>query len=398
MNYGTADYWRATAALSMGSFLVFTIVYLTQPLLPLLAEEFALSETQASLSVSVVMMCISAALLVYGPLSDAFGRKPLMVLCMAGGTVSTLCTAFVGDYSLMIVLRAVQGLCLAGIPALAMAYMGEEFSEKALSVSMGINIGANTIGGMSGRVLGGVIADHFGWRASFAVIGTLAIVLFALFVWLLPASRAFRPMPVTLRSAGLALLGHVRNPPLLAAMVVGGLHFFVFIGYFNYLTFWLSGEPFRLSASAIGLLFFAYLAGTLGSILSGKLSDRWGKARCVMAGIAIFAAGLLLTLTGLLAFIFAGLVLTCFGAFFSHSASASWVNARAGQAKASATSLYLFSYYLGGSLGSYYLGWFWQHYRWTGVVGGSLLIFMLTMALSLYLYKVERPRTQEKLF
>ncbi|WP_281888568.1 MFS transporter [Paenibacillus sp. YYML68] len=390
MDYGTPAYWRATAALSMGSFLVFTIVYLTQPLLPIFASEFQLSEEAASLSISIVMMCISVAMLLYGPISDAYGRKPLMVLCMAGGTVSTLLTAYVSDYSLLIGLRAVQGLCLAGIPALAMAYMSEEFSAKALSVSMGINIGANTIGGMSGRILSGIIADHYGWRASFLCMGTLAIVLLALFIWLLPASRQFHPTPLRFMSAGRALLGHVRNPVLLIGMVIGGLHFFIFIGSFNYLTFLLSGEPYWLSATAIGLLFFAYLAGTLGSVLSGQVSDRWGKARCMMAGIAVFAIGLLLTLLGAVPVILLGLVLQCFGAFFAHSASASWVNARAQHAKASAASLYLFFYYIGGSLGTYYLGLFWQSDRWPGVVAGSLLVFGITFKLALRLHRMER--------
>lgn len=389
MNYGTAEYWKATAALSLGSFLVFAIVYLTQPLLPLFVIEFGLSEFMSSLSLSVVIFCISVALLIYGPVSDAVGRKPIMVWCMAGGVVSTILTAFVGDYTVLLILRAVQGLFLAGLPALAMAYMSEEFSPKALSVSMGLYIAANSLGGMSGRILSGVVAEHWGWRTSFTVIGLLSVALFAAFVYLLPRSRNFKPSPLKWQSAGSAMLAHLRNSTLSIGMLIGGLHFLVFIGSFNYLTFLLSEEPFQLTPSQLGLLFLAYAAGSFGSAVSGRLSDKWGKSRCMMVGILILASGLLLTLVGWLPIILVGLVLQCFGFFFSHSASASWVNSRAGFAKASAASLYLFFYYLGGSLGSFYLGWFWHLYRWPGVVGGGMLVFILTFFLARKLYAEE---------
>jgi YNFM family putative membrane transporter len=389
MNYGTAQYWRATAALSLGSFLVFAIVYLTQPLLPLFVEEFILSEFMSSLSLSVVVFCISIALLVYGPLSDAVGRKPIMAWTMAGGVISTVLTAFARDYTDVVLLRAVQGLFLAGIPALAMAYMSEEFSPKALSVSMGLYIGANSLGGMSGRILSGVIAEHWGWRTSFMVVGLLAAALFAVFIFLLPRSRNFKPSPLQWRSAGSAMLGHLRNSKLSIAMLIGGLHFFVFIGSFNYLTFLLSEYPYHLSPSRLGMLFFAYVAGSIGSAISGRLSDKWGRSRCIMAGIVVFASGLLITLIGWLPIIIIGLILQCFGFFFAHSASASWVNGRAAYAKASAASLYLFFYYMGGSLGSFYMGWFWHLYRWPGVVGGSMLVFALTFSLSRKLYAWE---------
>jgi YNFM family putative membrane transporter len=140
-----------------------------------------------------------------------------------------------------------------------------------------------------------------------------------------------------------------------------------------------SREPYNLSSSVIGMLFFAYLAGTLGSVVSGRLSDKLGKSSCIMTGIAIISLGSLLTLISYLPVILLGLVLQCFGTFFAHSASASWVNARATFAKASAASLYLFFYDL---------GWFWQHYLVARGGGGSMLVFVFTFLLSRKLYAI----------
>ena len=177
---------------------------------------------------------------------------------------------------------------------------------------------------------------------------------------------------------------------------IGGLHFSVFLGGFNYLTFLLSDEPYRLTPAFLGLLFTTYLAGTVGSTLAGKLAQRWGEMRCLKFGIIIFAFGLTLTLHPSLLVILSGLVLICFGFFFSHSLSASWVNSHATTSRAGASSLYLVAYYLGGSLGSIYLGWFWNAWRWTGVVSACLVVLVITFTCSLLLRKYENKEEEEK--
>lgn len=393
---GTKEYWRATVALSLGSFLVFAMVYLTQPLLPLFTEQFGVSASQASYSLSIVTFFISIALLFYGPISDSLGRKVIMVWTMLGAIVVTLAVPLVSSFESILVLRALQGVFLAGLPSLAMAYMGEEFSPKALSLAMGLYISANSLGGLSGRLLSGAAADAWGWKASFWVIGLLGLSFFFLFVRMLPESRQFRKIPFNGKQALSGLVRHLRNPVLSVAFLVGGLHFFVFLGSFNFITFLLSGPPYGLSPTLLGMLFITYLAGTVSSTLSGRLAQRWGKATCLMAGIGLFALGLIFTLHHSLIVILIGLLIQCFGFFFAHSASASWVNSHAAFARASASSLYLVSYYLGGSLGSSFLGVFWEAWHWPGVVGGSLLVLGVTFSCSWWLHRVERVQDESK--
>lgn len=390
MEYGTKEYWRASIALALGSFLIFAVVYSTQPLLPLFTREFGVSPAVSSLSLSVVIFSIGIALLFFGPLSDAVGRKPVMAWTMLGAIVATLLTGFVADFSWMVAWRGLQGLFLAGLPSIAMAYMSEEFSPKALGVSIGIYISANSLGGMSGRLLSGFVAEHWGWQATFWVTGAMGILFFFLFIFLLPPSTRFHPQPLRFKDAVRSMWRHVKNPRLRGGFLVGGLHFFVFVGVFNYMTFLLSEEPYRLSPSLLGMLFLSYLAGSVSSTLSGQLSSKWGKTGCLLVGILIFAGGLMFTLFSSLYAILIGLILQCFGFFFAHSASAGWVNSQAEFAKASASSLYLFSYYLGGSLGSFYLGFFWNMWRWPGVVVGSLIVLAVTAFYSYRLFRLER--------
>lgn len=394
---GTKEYWRATLALSLGSFLVFAMVYITQPLLPLFTDEFGVSPAKASSSLSVVTLFISLALLFYGPISDSLGRKVIMVWTLLGAIVVTFAIPFVSSFEWILVLRALQGVFLAGLPSIAMAYMGEEFSPQALSLGIGMYISANSLGGMSGRLMSGVAADWWGWQGSFVAIGLLGLTFFLLFVWMLPPSRQFRKVPFHGKQAVGAMLQHLRNPVLSVAFVIGGLHFFVFLGSFNYLTFLLSGDPYRLSPTLLGMLFVSYLAGTFSSTLSGRLAQQWGKTTCIQLGVGLFALGMLCTLHPSLIVILIGLLIQCFGFFFAHSASASWVNAHAQFARASASSLYLVFYYFGASLGSSYLGWFWEAWHWPGVVSGGLLVLVVTFSCSCWLHRTERVEGKQRL-
>ena len=80
---GSREFRYATLALCLGSGLVFANLHMTQPLLPMMARELHLSELQASWSLTITILMLSFSLLVYGPLSDAIGRKPIMVITMA---------------------------------------------------------------------------------------------------------------------------------------------------------------------------------------------------------------------------------------------------------------------------------------------------------------------------
>ena len=74
---GSSVFWRGTFALGIGSFMVFANVYVTQPLLPMIANEFSISPLQASASFTITTLTLGISLLFYGPISDAIGRKAL---------------------------------------------------------------------------------------------------------------------------------------------------------------------------------------------------------------------------------------------------------------------------------------------------------------------------------
>ncbi|PPC78944.1 major facilitator transporter [Pokkaliibacter plantistimulans] len=387
---GSRAYWRATLALCLGSFMIFSNLYVTQPLLPMLAADFQVSPLSASYSFTVSTLTLGLSLLVYGPLSDVLGRRGIMLITMAGVIVTTLALSQTNSYEMLLGLRAVQGFFLGGLPAIAVAYMGDEFDKEALMTAVGLYIGANTLGGIGGRLIGGFAGESLGWANTFLVIAGVSLVVWLSFAFLLPRSSNFQARPFHLRTMLGNMLDHLRNPILLTAYLIGGFNFFVFINQYSYITFVLGDEPYSLSPRFLGMLFLTYLTGTLGSALAGRAARRFPQPLCMAFGIVVLMLGSLCTLLPSLWTIILGFFINSFGFFFAHSTNSSWVSRNAQHAKASASSLYLVFYYTGASTGGIYLHPFWEWRGWTGVIIGSLVVLVGTLSAALYLHRKTR--------
>lgn len=382
---GTVQFWRATLALCLGAFMVFSNVYVTQPLLPMLAEEFQITPLQASGSLMITTLTLGLSLLIFGPLSDAIGRTHLMIGSMLGAVFCCFAISQVSSFEQLLVIRAIQGFCLAGLPAIAIAYMGDEFNHKALLAAVGLYIGGNTLGGIGGRLMGGFFGEWLGWQAAFWVMSLMSIFFWMLFVWLLPVSSHFQSKPLRPRNILSDMGRHLRNPLLISAYLIGGFNFFIFINQYSYATFLLADEPYSLPASFLGMLFLTYLSGTFGSVLSGKLNTKFSQPLVIAGGTCCVMVGSLVTLLPSVWAIVMGFLINAFGFFVAHSSASSWVSKHAAGAKATASSLYLVFYYVGASTGGFYLDIFWQRSGWSGIVVGSLCVLIVTFMLAIVL-------------
>src|SRR6185437_5829075 len=187
------------------------------------------------------------------------------------------------------------GFALAGVPATAMAYLAEEVDRGDLGRAMGLYIAGNAIGGLSGRVIAGFLAEHGGWRVALAGVSVLALACAVTFAVALPRSAFFTPSPLRLRTLGGTLGRNLADSGLLRLYLIGFALMGAFVTVYNYLTFRLSGPPFGLPASVVGALFTVYLAGTLSSAVAGRLADRAGRRVVLTAGVAVAVAGVALT-------------------------------------------------------------------------------------------------------
>ena len=374
---GTSAYRRATLALFCAGFATFAMLYCVQPLLPLLASHFAVSAASSSLALSLTTLALAFSLLVSGGLAESWGRKPVMVTALALAGLLGLACALVESWTLLLVLRALLGLALSGVPALAMAYVGEEFDPGSLPAAMGLYIGGTALGGLLGRLLSGLLSDLGGWQWALGGIAGLGLLAMGLFLWLLPASRHFIAQPLSMRGLLANFARHLANPTLRnlflqAFLLMGG-----FVALFNYIGFRLAGAPFGLSSTVIGLLFTVYLAGILSASWAGRLVPRLGARAVLQGGTGLMLAGLGLCATPWLAAIVIGLALFTLGFFAAHAVASGQVGVHAEGAKAQASALYLCAYYLGSSVVGYVAGYVWQHGGWLPLIGVLAALFVI---------------------
>lgn len=376
----TPEYRRAVLALFCAGFATFALLYCVQPLLPQLAEAFAVSSASSSLALSLTTLGLAGGLLVSGALSESWGRKPVMVAALLLACSLGLATALVRDWYVLLVLRALLGIALSGLPALAMAYIGEEFDPASLPVAMGLYIGGTALGGLLGRLLTGVLADLGGWPLALGGIAGLGMLACGLFIGLLPRSRHFVAQPLSLAGLMSNFVRHLGNADLRWLFLLSFLLMGSFVALFNYIGFYLSAAPFSLSSSWIGSLFLVYLLGIWSSNAAGKQTSRQGARPVLLGALLLMLAGVLLCLLPWLPGIAAGLALFTTGFFAAHAVASGLVGQRAGQARAQASALYLCAYYLGSSVLGYVMGWVWQQWGWTPLILGLVSALLVGLA------------------
>jgi YNFM family putative membrane transporter len=379
---GTPAYRRATFAIFCAGLSTFASIYCVQPLLPLFASHFGVSAANSSLTLSLTTLCLALCMLVAGSLAEALGRKPVMLVALGVSGVLGLACAFVDSWPLLLVLRALVGVALSGLPALAMAYVGEEFDPSSLSSAMGLYISGNVLGGLAGRLLSGGLADLGGWPLAMGGIATLSLASLVIFAWLLPPSRHFRPQPLSLRGLTGNFAMHLKTPALRTAFALAFLLMGSFVAVFNYIGFRLALPPFGLSSTVIGLLFTVYLLGSYSASKAGSMVDRIGARRVVQIGIGLMLLGIGALATPWLPVVVVGLALLTVGFFAAHAVASGQIGQRAHSAKAQAASLYLCAYYLGSGVLGYAGGALWQHAGWVALMAGVAISVLIAAALT----------------
>lgn len=379
---GTPQFMRVTLALFSAGLATFALLYCVQPILPVLSQQFGVSPAASSLSLSISTGLMALGLLVTGPLSDAVGRKSVMVTALMLAAICTLISATMTSWHGILIMRALMGLSLSGVAAVGMTYLSEEMSPRIVAFSMGLYISGNSIGGMSGRLLSGVLTDFYSWRVAIAVIGCFSLASALMFWKILPPSRHFRATSLRPRNLLINFRLHWRDPGLPWLFAEGFLLMGAFVTLFNYIGYRLLAAPWHLSQAVVGLLSVVYLTGSWSSPKAGALTSRMGRGPVMFGATAVMLAGLLFTAFDSLWLILPGMMLFTAGFFAAHAVASSWIGPRARRARGQASSLYLFSYYVGSSVAGTLGGLFWHNYGWSGITLfiSALLLLALMVA------------------
>ncbi|RYM01752.1 MFS transporter [Sporolactobacillus sp. THM7-7] len=408
MDYLSPDdraFRKTLVALFLGSLIMYADLYSTQPVIPVIAEQFHVSPAAASLTLSASTGALAIFLFFVSFTSGMFDRKKIMTLALASSAILSVVVAFVDYLPLLIAIRFIQGALLAGYPSIAMAYVNEEFDKHCLGYVIGIYVSGNSLGGLTGRLLVGSVSDAYSWNVAIGLLGVLNLIMCVLFVMFLPKSKHFDAKKVSFKRTMVGFIENIESPALFLLYCLGFVLMGGFVTVYNYVGVPLMAPPYNLSQTLVGFIFLIFLVGTFSSTVMGRFSDHTSRSGVIALSLSLMVVGLLITLAGPLYLKIFGLAVLTFGFFGGHSVASSWVGILANRReKAQASSLYLFFYYVGssfvGAIGGLFLDWF----GWAGVVGVVVFLCLCGIVCTFLVQKTalharhhhRRHRTQRK--
>src|SRR5215813_875400 len=354
-------------AAGLAGYCAFINLYSPQSILPLLAKEFDASAAQVSTIITVSTLAVALTAPFTGAVADVLGRKRVIIAAMFALVIPTVMVALSNSPTALIFWRAVQGLVLPPIFAVMVAYIGDELPRHEATTVAGIYSSGSSLGGFSGTLFTGLLADLISWRAGFMVLGAITFAGAVVVAFLLPHERRFVRSEGLLAS-GKQMLAHLRNGQLLATYAVGFGVLFNFICTFTYVSFYLAAPPYNLSASWLGAIFVVYLTGSVLTPWTGWAVGRFGQRRFVVRVIAVWVIGIALTLVPSLPLIIAGLAISSACGLICQAVSTGYVTITAKAGRSSAVGLYVTSFYVGGSFGAPLGGLAWHYGGWPACV------------------------------
>ena len=385
-----SNYIRIILALALSGLAELASLFFIQPLLPVLAVEYDVPVSQVSIILSAETALLAIGLLFTGTLSDHYGRKKLIIVSLLLGGLLTMLCPLVESWAMLVALRAVIGLALSGIAAAATAYISEEVAPVVAGVVTGYFVFGNSMGGMSGRIVASQLIDHISINTIFYGFAISLILVALLVYFLLPASQNFKPtQSLNVLRVVKGAASHFKNKKRAFAFVISCIIFGVFTSLYNYLAFFLKGEPFHISPANAGLLSFSFALSFFTAPQAGRLSAKYGSMRVLRALFVMMALGMLLTLTSnVVTFIIGAVIFT--GCFFGcHSIGLSWVSKNATHARGQAVALYLFFYYMGGSVIGFVNGFVFHSMGWQGMTGFIIALLAVGAVVATYLSSSE---------
>jgi YNFM family putative membrane transporter len=359
---------RVSLAAAAAGISTFLNLYTPQAVLPSLAATFGVPLARTGLTITASLLAVAFVAPFAGAISDAFGRKRLIVGAAMAVTVPTVLVATSPTLEWMLLWRFVQGLLLPFVFAVTVAYIGEECEGPAAIRAAGVYSSGAILGGFFGRFVAGIAAEFGGWRLGFLAAAALTGIAAVAVAILLPTERKFRPMR---GGVGAMLRGwreHVGNRRLWGTCAVGFGMLFSVVATFTFVNFRLSAAPFNLSPGALGAVFTVYLVGVVTTPLATRLAVTIGRSRTAALAAAVAIMGELCTLLPTLPAVILGLALASAGLFVAQALGLGFIGVAVQRARSSAVGIYVSTYYVGGALGGVLPAGLWHRFGWPGCV------------------------------
>lgn len=360
-------------------------LYYNQPLLNLMARDLQVSAFRVNLIPMVTQIGYALGLLFIIPLGDLFQRRHIVVTNFCILVAALLAIAASESLHAVLAASLLTGICSV-MPQIFIPIAAQCSQPEYKARNMGLLVSGLLTGILASRVVSGLVGEYCGWRIMYLVAAALMALSAKLVWWFLPDT------PINFRGNYGGLMRSLcllfwRKPTLRFVSLRAGLCFGSFLALWTCLAFRMSGAPFYAGNHIVGLMGFCGIAGALTASMVGRYVQVWGVRRISYAGcvLMLLAWAVMYVWQDTYVGLAVGIILLDCGMQFIQIGNQSCALAQAPQATSRANTIFMTTYFVGGSLGTLLGGTGWQVAGWTGTVicgaglcGAALLLTLLS--------------------
>jgi len=371
--------------LSLAAGLAIGNLYISQPLLGLIAKDFEASTVQTGWLVSATQFGYATGIILLVPLGDMFSRRLLIPLMMTLSGLGLLAASMASSYIAVLISFAVVGVTtISG--QFIMPLTGDLSTDENRGHNIGVVVSGIMIGILASRSIAGGLAGLLGWQGVFRVFG-VAILLMALLMRRSIPVLPDQPRANYLRVVADVFLLPLKHRQILIVLVLNGIGFALFSSLWTSITFLLSAKPYDFSAPVIGLFGFVGLVGALIARKGGKLYDKgWADTALVVAwalNIASFAIGLAVHVS--LVFLVIQLLVFDAASQINGLMNQTRLLSKFAHVRSRVNASYVSANFIGGAIGSAGSAIIFSHFGWDGVMTVSITLGAFVLIAYIYL-------------
>ena len=357
--------------------------YYNQPLLELIRHDIGITEQSANLITVITQIGYALGLFFLIPLGDMFSPKKLILANMSIAAVMAIVMAVAQNVWMLWGASLLIGACSV-IPQFFIPIAGQFSAPKNKSRNMGIVLSGLLSGILTSRVISGYIGEWLGWREMFLVAAFVMLICMGVMLLMMPEMKrnyegTYRGLMSTMAEI-MVLHPSVRIYAIRAAFGFGSM-----MAIWSCLAFHLAQPPFRAGSDMVGMLGLCGIMGAVAASGIGKQIPKFGIHNFSLFGAAtqIVAWAIALLFGNTYAGLIAAIILVDIGLQCQQLSNQSGCLQEIPQAANRANTIFMTTYFIGGSLGTFCAGYVWNRANWLGVCIVGMTFALTSLAITL---------------
>ena len=362
-------------------------IYYNQPLLNRISRDLNISEFTANLIAMCSQIGYAIGLLFIIPLGDLYRRRNIILVNISILVVSLLTIALAPNIHLILFASLLTGACSV-IPQIFMPLAAQYSTPETKGKNVGIILSGLLTGILASRVVSGIVGEYMGWRFIYFIAAGLMVVCLLIIIRILP------DLPSNYQGSYAGLMKSLfsivkKYPQLRIASFRAGFSFGSFLAMWSCLAFKMEQAPFFAGNNIIGMLGLCGIAGALTASSIGRFINTVGVKRLTYIGCSLIISAWIVLYAGQYSYagIIAGILLIDIGMQCIQLSNQTSAFALCPQASNRINTIFMTTYFIGGSTGTLLAGTFWQWFGWTGVVGTGILLTSCSLLINIFAKK-----------